>query len=103
MAVVLTAAAANPPHRSGARALEPQACLLLAGQLQQLNAQALALTQGWKSASPWRLPRSCWPSRWTAPLALAHEYLLLQVEVLTACRAMRWRCCTQAAPAGAGC
>ena len=35
-------------------------------------------------------------ARWTGRATLAQEYPLLQVEVLTARRAMRWHCCTQA-------
>ena len=74
----------EPRPTAAARALEPQA-RLLAGQLQQLNAQALALTQGLEERLTLAIAPELLASRWTAPLAaLAHEYPLLQVEVLTA-------------------
>ena len=53
--------------------------------MQQLNAQALALTQGLEERLTLAIAPELLASRWTAPLAaLAHEYPLLQVEVLTA-------------------
>ena len=64
-------------HGAGAQAR------LLAGQLQQLNAQALALTQGLEERRPWQLRQSCWPRLDGANAALA-QHPLLQVEVLTA-------------------
>ncbi len=74
----------EPRPTAAARALEPQA-RLLAGQLQQLNAQALALTQGLEERLTLAIAPELLASRWTAPLAaLAQEYPLLQVEVLTA-------------------
>ena len=74
----------EPQPTASARALEPQA-RLLAAQLQQLNGQALALTQGLEQRLSIAIAPELLASRWTAPLAaLAHEYPLLQVEVLTA-------------------
>ena len=74
----------EPRPTAAARALEPQA-RLLAGQLLQLNAQALALTQGLEERLTLAIAPELLAARWTGPLAaLAHEYPLLQVEVLTA-------------------
>lgn len=74
----------EPRPTAAARALEPQA-RLLAGQLQQLNAQALALTQGLEERLTLAIAPELLAARWTAPLAaLAHDYPLLQVEVLAA-------------------
>ena len=74
----------EPRPTAAARALEPQA-RLLAGQLQQLNAQALALTQGLEERLTLAIAPELLAAHWTAPLAaLAQEYPLLQVEVLTA-------------------
>ena len=74
----------EPRPTAAARALEPQA-RLLAGQLQQLNAQALALTQGLEERLTLAIAPELLAAHWTAPLAaLAHEYPLLQVEVLAA-------------------
>jgi DNA-binding transcriptional LysR family regulator len=74
----------EPRPTAAARALEPQA-RLLAGQLQQLNAQALALTQGLEERLTLAIAPELLAAHWTAPLAaLAHDYPLLQVEVLTA-------------------
>lgn len=74
----------EPRPTAAARALEPQA-RLLAGQLQQLNAQALALTQGLEERLTLAIAPELLAARWTGPLAaLAHEYPLLQVEVLAA-------------------
>ena len=74
----------EPRPTAAARALEPQA-RLLAGQLQQLNAQALALTQGLEERLTLAIAPELLAARWSAPLAtLAHEYPLLQVEVLAA-------------------
>ena len=48
--------------------------------MQQLNAQALALTQGLEERLTLAIAPELLASRWTAPLAaLAHEYPLLQV------------------------
>ncbi len=74
----------EPRPTAAARALEPQA-RLLAGQLQQLNAQALALTQGLEERLTLAIAPELLAAHWTGPLAaLAHDYPLLQVEVLTA-------------------
>ena len=69
---------------AAARALEPQA-RLLAGQLQQLNAQALALTQGLEERLTLVIAPELIAAHWAQPLAeLAQEHPLLQVEVLAA-------------------
>ena len=74
----------EPRPTAAARALEPQA-RLLAAQLQQLNAQALALTQGLEERLTLVIAPELLAARWTAPLAaLAQAYPLLQVEVLAA-------------------
>ncbi len=74
----------EPRPTAAARALEPQA-RLLAQQLQQLNAQALALTQGLEERLTLAIAPELLAARWRGPLAaLAHEYPLLQVEVLAA-------------------
>jgi DNA-binding transcriptional LysR family regulator len=74
----------EPRPTAAARALEPQA-RLLAGQLQQLNAQALALTQGLEERLTLAIAPELLAARWSNPLAtLAQEYPLLQVEVLAA-------------------
>src|SRR3989344_3985703 len=74
----------EPRPTAAARALEPQA-RLLAGQLQQLNAQALALTQGLEERLTLAIAPELLAARWTGPLAtLASEYPLLQVEGLAA-------------------
>src|SRR3989344_3234580 len=81
---VFLAALDHGSFSAAARALEPQA-RLLAGQLQQLNAQALALTQGLEERLTLAIAPELLAARWTGPLAtLASEYPLLQVEVLTA-------------------
>ena len=53
---------------AAARALEPQA-RLLAGQLQQLNAQALALTQGLEERLTLAIAPELLAARWTEALA----------------------------------
>ena len=74
----------EPRPTAGARALEPQA-RLLAAQLQQLNAQALALTQGLEERLTLAIAPELRAARGSAPLAaLAQEFPLLQVEVLAA-------------------
>src|SRR3990167_880824 len=74
----------EPRPTAAARALEPQA-RLLAGQLQQLNAQALALTQGLEERLTLAIAPELLAARWTGPLAtLASEYPLLQGGGLTA-------------------
>ena len=74
----------EPRPTAAARALEPQA-RLLAGQLQQLNAQALALTQGLEERLTLVIAPELIAAHWAQPLAeLAQEHPLLQVEVLAA-------------------
>ena len=74
----------EPRPTAAARALEPQA-RLLAGQLRQLNAHALALTQGLEERLTLAIAPELLAAPWTQPLAdLAHEHPLLQVEVLAA-------------------
>lgn len=75
----------EPRPTAAARALEPQA-RLLALQLQQLNAQALSLTQGLEERLTLAIAPELLAARWhAAPLAaLAQEHPLLQVEVLAA-------------------
>lgn len=74
----------EPRPTAAARALEPQA-RLLAAQLQQLNTQALALTQGLEERLTLAIAPELLAGHWSAPLApLAQEHPLLQVEVLAA-------------------
>ena len=74
----------EPRPTAAARALEPQA-RLLAGQLLQLNAQALALTQGLEERLTVAIAPELLAAHWIQPLAaLAQEHPLLQVEVLAA-------------------
>jgi DNA-binding transcriptional LysR family regulator len=74
----------EPRPTAAARALEPQA-RLLALQLQQLNAQALALTQGLEERLTLAIAPELLAARWGAALAqLAQDHPLLQVEVLAA-------------------
>ncbi|QMV71664.1 LysR family transcriptional regulator [Comamonas piscis] len=74
----------EPTPLPAALALEPQA-RLLAAQLQQLNAHALALEQGLESRLTVAIAPELVSAPWAAPLAaLAQEYPQLAVEVLTA-------------------
>lgn len=74
----------EPRPTAAARALEPQARQLVA-QLQQLNAQALALHQGLEERLTLAIAPELLAAPWHPPLAtLAQEYPLLQVEVLAA-------------------
>ncbi len=74
----------EPRPTAAARALEPQA-RLLAAQLQQLNAQALSLTQGLEERLTLAITPELLSSRWTGPLAArAARHPLLDVEVLVA-------------------
>ena len=74
----------EPRPTAAARALEPQA-RLLALQLQQLNAQALALTQGLEERLTLAIAPELLAAHWSGPLAqLAQDHPLLQVEVLAA-------------------
>ena len=74
----------EPRPTAAALSLEPQA-RLLAGQLQQLKAQALGLTQGLESRLTLAIAPELLAAQWRSPLAtLAQEYPLLEVEVLAA-------------------
>ncbi|MDA8523134.1 LysR family transcriptional regulator [Acidovorax sp. NCPPB 4044] len=74
----------EPRPTAAARALEPQA-RLFAAQLRQLNAQALALTQGLEERLTLAIAPELLAGHWNSPLAaLAQEHPLLQVEVLAA-------------------
>lgn len=74
----------EPRPTAAARALEPQA-RLLAGQLRQLDAQALALTQGLETRLAVAIAPELLSARWSGPLAeLAERHPLLEVEVLAA-------------------
>ncbi len=72
----------EPQPTAAARALEPQA-RQLALQLRELQAHALALTQGLENRLTLAIAPELLSARWTAPLAqLAAEHPLLDVEVL---------------------
>ena len=74
----------EPRPTAAASSLEPQA-RLLAAQLQQLQAQALGLTQGLESRLTLAIAPELLAAQWRSPLAtLAQEYPLLEVEVLAA-------------------
>ena len=74
----------EPRPTAAARALEPQA-RALAAQLQQLNTQALALTQGLEERLTLAIAPELLAAHWAPSLMdLAREYPLLQVEVLAA-------------------
>jgi DNA-binding transcriptional LysR family regulator len=74
----------EPQPTAAARSLEPQA-RLLARQLRQLQAQALALTQGLESRLTLAIAPELLAAYWSGPLAsLAEDYPLLEVEVLAA-------------------
>ncbi|WP_394792060.1 LysR family transcriptional regulator [Rhodoferax sp.] len=74
----------EPRPTAAALSLQPQA-RLLAAQLQQLQAQALALTQGLESRLTLAIAPELLAAQWRSPLAtLAQEYPLLEVEVLAA-------------------
>ncbi|GGH65721.1 transcriptional regulator [Comamonas phosphati] len=74
----------EPRPTAAARALEPQA-RQLASQLRELNAQALALTQGLEERLTLAIAPELLATQWGPPLAtLAQEFPQLQVEVLTA-------------------
>ena len=74
----------EPQPTAAARSLEPQA-RLLAAHLRQLDAQALALTQGLESRLALAIAPELLSARWSAPLVtLAQDYPLLEVEVLAA-------------------
>lgn len=74
----------EPRPTPAARSLEPQA-RLLAAQLQQLQVQALALTQGLEHRLTLAIAPELLAAPWSGPLAtLAQEYPQLEVEVLAA-------------------
>ena len=74
----------EPRPTAAARALEPQA-RLLAGQLQQLNAQALALTQGLEERLTLAIAPELLSTGWADGLVpLVQEFPALTVEVLAA-------------------
>jgi len=74
----------EPRPTPAARSLEPQA-RLLAGQLRQLQAQALSLTQGLETRLTLAIAPELLSASWPEPLAtLAQDYPLLDVEVLAA-------------------
>jgi DNA-binding transcriptional LysR family regulator len=74
----------EPQPTAAARSLEPQA-RLLTRQLRQLQAQALALTQGLENRLTLAIAPELLAAYWTGPLAsLALDYPLLEVEVLAA-------------------
>lgn len=74
----------EPQPTAAARALEPQA-RMLAAQRKQLQAQALALTQGLEPRLALAIAPELLSAAWSEPLAtLAREHPLLEVEVLAA-------------------
>jgi len=74
----------EPRPTAAARALEPQARQLVL-QLRELDAHALALTQGLEKRLTLAIAPELLSARWTGPLGqLATEYPLLDVEVLVA-------------------
>ena len=74
----------EPQPTAAAKSLEPQA-RLLAGQLRQLQAQALALTQGLETRLTLAIAPELLSSPWPAALAsLAGDFPLLETEVLAA-------------------
>lgn len=74
----------EPRPTAAARSLEPQA-RLLAAQLQQLQVQALGLTQGLEHRLTLAIAPELLAAPWSDALAtLAREHPLLQVEVLAA-------------------
>lgn len=74
----------EPKPTARARALEPQARLLLA-QLQQLNTQALELSQGLETRLTLVIAPELQSTPWVRPMqVLAREYPSLEVQVITA-------------------
>ena len=74
----------EPRPTAAARALEPQA-RLLAGQLAQLEAQALSLTRGLESRLTLAIAPELLGAAWTGAVArLVRDFPLLDVEVLAA-------------------
>ncbi len=74
----------EPMPTAAARALEPQARLLLS-QLQQLNTQALELSQGLETRLTLVIAPELQATPWARPLqVLAREYPSLEVQIVTA-------------------
>lgn len=74
----------EPKPTAQALALEPQARLLIA-QLQQLNTQALELSQGLETRLTLVIAPELQSTQWVRPLqVLAREYPSLEVQVITA-------------------
>jgi DNA-binding transcriptional LysR family regulator len=74
----------EPKPTAMARALEPQARLLMS-QLQQLNTQALELSQGLESRLTLVIAPELQATPWVEPLrVLAQEYPLLEIRIITA-------------------
>lgn len=74
----------EPKPTAVARALEPQARLLM-NQLQQLNTQALELSQGLETRLTLVIAPELQTTPWVEPLrALAQEHPLLDIQVITA-------------------
>lgn len=74
----------EPKPTAVARALEPQA-RVLSGQLQQLNTQALELSEGLETRLTLVIAPELQVSPWLEPLRLlAQEYPLLDIHIITA-------------------
>lgn len=74
----------EPKPTAHAQALEPQARLLLS-QLQQLNTQALELSQGLEARLTLVIAPELQSTPWVEPLrTLAQEYPLLEIHIITA-------------------
>lgn len=74
----------EPKPTAMARALEPQARLLMS-QLQQLNTQALELSQGLETSLTLVIAPELQATPWVVPLRiLAQEYPLLEIHIITA-------------------
>lgn len=74
----------EPKPTAQARALEPQARLLMA-QLRQLNTQALELSQGLETRLTLVIAPELQSAPWVRPLqVLAREYPSLEVQIITA-------------------
>ncbi|WP_225318521.1 LysR family transcriptional regulator [Cellvibrio sp. KY-YJ-3] len=74
----------EPKPTALARALEPQARLLIS-QLQQLNTQALELSQGLEARLTLVIAPELQATPWVEPLRiLAQEYPLLETQIITA-------------------
>ncbi|PUA27901.1 MAG: LysR family transcriptional regulator [Cellvibrio sp. 79] len=74
----------EPKPTAQALALEPQARLLIA-QLQQLNTQALELSQGLETRLTLVIAPELQSTQWVRPLqVLAREYPSLEIQVVTA-------------------